>query len=406
MGGRCAPHRRTPLATATHRERYEYDAAGTMVKSLNTVTGAWTVYAGLYEKTGAGSVTKYYNAGGSTFAVRTNGVLAFVLTDHLGGTSKVLDQNGTVVSSQRYWPYGATRSTSGTTPTELLYTGQREEAGDPAGLGLYNYKARFYSTVLGRFVSVDPIVASVDDPQAWNPYTYVRNNPTRLIDPTGMRYDDGVTPNTINPIHKPRSGCADLCKALLALSALGLDSPAKIAAAQAHSDFIGAMLYLAAQAPNALPAAGGCYCEWEPYPGGWGGQYWENAKRNWTEWGSWAYGNSIGVLFSDDTAPNIDRPESLEGLTPEEVRELIPEGWVEGPSRVGGGKVYANPARPGEQVRVMPGNPRDSNPVKRGPYVRVSTSAGPTGGQRSEPIPLAGNPTLPPQPEPLPTVPP
>ena len=71
-------------------------------------------------------MTKYYTVNGRTFALRKDGVLAFVLTDHLGGTSKVLDQSGAVVFSQRYWPYGATRSSTGTTPTELLYTGQRE----------------------------------------------------------------------------------------------------------------------------------------------------------------------------------------------------------------------------------------------------------------------------------------
>jgi RHS repeat-associated protein len=79
--------------------------------------------------------------------------------------------------------------------TELRFTGQREELDDAAGLGLYNYKARFYSTVLGRFLSVDPLVGAGGDPQSWNAYTYVRNNPLRLVDPTGMRWEDGTTPN-------------------------------------------------------------------------------------------------------------------------------------------------------------------------------------------------------------------
>ena len=57
-------------------------------------------------------------------------------------------------SEAKYWPYGATRS-GAITQTDKLYTGQQQEAGDDA-MGLYNYKARFYSTVTGRFVSADP----------------------------------------------------------------------------------------------------------------------------------------------------------------------------------------------------------------------------------------------------------
>jgi RHS repeat-associated protein len=41
-------------------------------------------------------------------------------------------------------------------PTDKLYTGQQQEAGDPA-LGLYDYQARFYSTLLGRFVSANTV---------------------------------------------------------------------------------------------------------------------------------------------------------------------------------------------------------------------------------------------------------
>ena len=82
----------------------------------------------------------------------------------------------------------------------------------------------------------------------------------------------------------------------------------------------------------------------------------------------------------------IDNPGSLEGATPEEVEAAVPEGWVKSPSPEGGGSRWLKPDRPGEAVRVQPGNPRDPNPVKRGPYTRVSKD-----GQVSDPIPLRGN---------------
>ena len=44
---------------------------------------------------------------------------------------------------------------------------------------------RYYSNQLARFVSVDPVLGDVSSSQSWNRYSYVRNNPVNLIDPTG-----------------------------------------------------------------------------------------------------------------------------------------------------------------------------------------------------------------------------
>jgi len=100
-----------------------------------------------------------------------------VLSDHLGSASTITDALGGVYATQKYWPYGGTRSVTGGVPTDKQYTGQQIEPGD--ALGLYNYKARFYSTVVGRFVSADPVALRAR-------YEYVFNNPLRNVDPTGL----------------------------------------------------------------------------------------------------------------------------------------------------------------------------------------------------------------------------
>ncbi len=74
--------------------------------------------------------------------------------------------------------------TASTLPTDRKFIGQRSEE---AGLGsLYGYGARFYSPALGRFLSADTIVPQPGNPQSLNRYPYVRNNPLRLVDPSGM----------------------------------------------------------------------------------------------------------------------------------------------------------------------------------------------------------------------------
>jgi RHS repeat-associated protein len=112
--------------------------------------------------------------------MREGGILTYLHTDHLGSASLATDATGGVASEMRYYPYGQTRS--GTMDTDRRYTGQRWEA----GIGLYDYNARYYDPALGRFVQADTIVPSPANPQSYNRYTYVENNPLKYIDPYGF----------------------------------------------------------------------------------------------------------------------------------------------------------------------------------------------------------------------------
>ncbi|MCD4748227.1 MAG: RHS repeat-associated core domain-containing protein, partial [Thermoanaerobaculales bacterium] len=47
------------------------------------------------------------------------------------------------------------------------------------------FHARYYSTALKRFVSVDPVAGTVGSSQSCNRYSYVLNNPIKLVDPDG-----------------------------------------------------------------------------------------------------------------------------------------------------------------------------------------------------------------------------
>jgi len=57
-------------------------------------------------------------------------------------------------------------------------------------LGFYNYKARLYDPLVGRFITPDRIVPRSDDPQSMNRYSYAINNPIRHNDPTGKAFAD------------------------------------------------------------------------------------------------------------------------------------------------------------------------------------------------------------------------
>jgi RHS repeat-associated protein len=61
--------------------------------------------------------------------------------------------------------------------------------------GMDYAQARYYAGGQGRFISVDPKLASgrTHNPQTWNRYAYVGNNPTIITDPLGLDwwYKDG-----------------------------------------------------------------------------------------------------------------------------------------------------------------------------------------------------------------------
>jgi len=60
--------------------------------------------------------------------------------------------------------------------------------------GLDFFSARYYASSQGRFTSTDPLQASAHpaNPQTWNRYSYVLNNPLRMIDPSGMEGEGGI----------------------------------------------------------------------------------------------------------------------------------------------------------------------------------------------------------------------
>lgn len=98
----------------------------------------------------------------------------------------VTDSNGTLTFQQRYLPFGeeCTDIPSPQLPiTDLGYTGQRQ-LDDGLG-GIMDYRARFYSPALMRFLQPDTIIPNPANPQAYNRYSYANNNPIKYNDPTG-----------------------------------------------------------------------------------------------------------------------------------------------------------------------------------------------------------------------------
>ena len=51
--------------------------------------------------------------------------------------------------------------------------------------GLYNAKARYFDPKLGRFLTQDSFLGTIDNRSSLHRYLYAAQNPTKYIDPTG-----------------------------------------------------------------------------------------------------------------------------------------------------------------------------------------------------------------------------
>jgi RHS repeat-associated protein len=159
---------------------YTYDAKGNKLRKASSTTSTTiTDYInGIHYKNGIIDFIQTQegiarNNGSGSYTYEYN------LTDHLGNVRYSFAGNGLVkLQEDNYHGFGLRNVAQGGT-NKYLYNGKelQEE------LEQFDYGARFYDPVIGRWNVIDPLAEKMRN---WSPYTYAFNNPIRFIDVGGM----------------------------------------------------------------------------------------------------------------------------------------------------------------------------------------------------------------------------
>ena len=197
-------------------------------------TSEVTIYiGGLVEKVTLGGQTtwKHYIEGGSgavaVYTRKDNGTneISCLTHDHVDSVDSITNEDGSIATRLAYGAFGQRREANGQsgnpatcTWNEVTKTTRHGFTGHEMldNLNLIHMNGRVYDQIIGRFLSVDPLVDEWDNTQSWNPYSYVHNNPLTFTDPTGhltvhpdepgRTYFDPAFPELINPwFHAGRS---------------------------------------------------------------------------------------------------------------------------------------------------------------------------------------------------------
>lgn len=165
---------------------YFYDGDGKRVKKI--ADGQTTIF--IYDASGK-MVAEYSTNPAQTGTAR----VSYLTQDHLGSPRITTDIDGDVFSRRDFMPFGEEITSAHTSQRSLSlnygedgikqkftsYERDNETDLDFAQARMFNYGH-------GRFTTPDNFLndTHTTDPSSWNLYIYVRNNPLRYIDPSGM----------------------------------------------------------------------------------------------------------------------------------------------------------------------------------------------------------------------------
>lgn len=159
---------------------------------LEEYQAVWTTYTWA----GPSTLSRAYNYGTSLISQQqfnTNtlapSVLSYYGYDGHGNVRFLMNTNGGITDTYKFDAFGNLIASDGTTPNDYLYSGQQYDS----DLGLYDNRARYLNTDIGRFMTMDTFEGNNEDPLSLHKYLYAEDDPVNMEDPSGNDADGGFS---------------------------------------------------------------------------------------------------------------------------------------------------------------------------------------------------------------------
>ena len=178
--------------------RTDIDLSANSTRTVDYLSGGSDISIERVSDGTSTSVRHYLNVNGKAVAVDTTFESTDITTsryfhhDRLGSVVAVSDEEGDVIDRYTYDVWGGRRSLPAS--TDPILSSALAAVGHSRGftghemldsLELIHMNGRIYNPALGRFMSPDPIVQNPANVQNYNRYSYIQNNPTGGVDPSG-----------------------------------------------------------------------------------------------------------------------------------------------------------------------------------------------------------------------------
>jgi len=181
------------LVSTSGGAQYRYDGDGNLVsKTVGGITTEYLVdannhtgHAQIVEEIVGGNVIRQYTFGHDLISQRQiiNGQwhVSFYGYDGQGSVRYLTSTGGSVTDTYTFDAFGNLIASTGTTPNDFLYTGERYDA----NLGFYYLRARYMNPQSGRFQTMDTFEGVNQDPLTLHKYLYAHADPINRLDPSG-----------------------------------------------------------------------------------------------------------------------------------------------------------------------------------------------------------------------------
>ena len=155
-------------------DEYEIDDNGNLIQ----VTSAQSSQSSAQQSSTSSLYDPIYKSDEDAFA------FYYYTADHLGNIREVINEDGAVEQTTNYYPFGTpfAEEAGNTNPDLQTHKYNGKEFDTMHGLNTYDYGARQYNSMLGRWDRMDPLCEKY---YSVSPYAYCANNPILCVDEKG-----------------------------------------------------------------------------------------------------------------------------------------------------------------------------------------------------------------------------